>query len=90
MGLLVYSLRNCLNRTIKHVRKYIGNPPKVLSRLPSKQYSKLAVSPTYSPKNKPYGLLIGHRRAISQILRAAKALVLSEPIAIFYPKDGKL
>ena len=27
---------------------------------------------------------------ISQIIRAAKALVLSEPMAIFYPRDGKL
>ena len=39
--------------TIKYKRKYIGNPPKVSSRLPLKRYSKLAVS---------------------QILRAAKAL----------------
>ncbi len=26
---------------------------------------------------------------VSQILRAAKALVLSEPMAIFHPGDGK-
>ena len=27
--------------------------------------------------------------AVSQTLRAAKALVLSEPMAIFYPRDRK-
>ena len=65
---LIYSLCNCFNKTIKYKRKYIGNSSKVPSRLPSKQYSKLAVS---------------------QTLRAAKALVLSELMAIFYPRDKK-
>ena len=58
---LIYSLYNCLNRTIKDVGKHIGNPSKVPSRLPSKWYSKLAVSSAYSPQNKPYGLPIGHK-----------------------------
>ena len=58
---LIYSLRNYLNRTIKDVRKYIGNPPKVPSRLPSKRYSKLAVSPTYGLQNKLYGLPTGRK-----------------------------
>ena len=29
-------------------------------------------------------------RSVRHIARAAKALVVSEPIAIFYPGDGKL
>ena len=31
------------------------------SRLPSKQYSKLAVSSAYGPQNKLYGLLTGYK-----------------------------
>ena len=65
----IYSLRNYFNRTTKYKGKYIGNPPKVPSRLPFKWCSKLAVS---------------------QILRAAKTLVLSEPMAIFHPRDKKI
>jgi len=61
----MYSFRNCLNRTTKHVRKYIENPSKVPSRLPSKRCPKLAVSSAYGPQNKLYGLLTGSRRAIS-------------------------
>ena len=64
---LTYSLRNYLNRTIKDVRKYIGNLLKVPSRLLSKRYFKLAVSPAYGPQNEPYGLPTGRRRAISWV-----------------------
>ena len=33
----------------------------VPSRLPSKRYSKLVISPAYGPQNEPYSLLTGYK-----------------------------
>ena len=47
------------NKTIK----YQGNAQEIFTKVPfqlfSKRCFKLAVSPAYGPKNKPYSLLIG-------------------------------